>query len=197
MKRLILVVIIAVLIIQSSAVSYNVYETRQQGIFEVGPADEHAIETPLLKHGFIQNDGQWPEDNIKFYGLTNYGYIAFTPVEIIHFIRAAQEQTKLNLPANGSKINNWADDIMPFSVAYSIVKIRYQDSNPISLLGLEPQKANLDFIRGSDPTDWYQKISSYGKVEYNEIYEGIDLVFYYVDAQIKYEFIIDKTRGSL
>jgi hypothetical protein len=72
-------------------------------------------------------------------------------------------------------------------------KLRMQlvGANPTSRVtgeGVLPGKVN--YVRGSDPSRWRTDISTYGRVRYEEIYPGIDVVYYHQGGDIEYDFVV-------
>ena len=51
---------------------------------------------------------------------------------------------------------------------------------------LLPGKSN--YLVGSDSTKWHTNISQFARVEYDEVYPGIDLVYYGNQGQLEYDF---------
>jgi hypothetical protein len=43
---------------------------------------------------------------------------------------------------------------------------------------------------GNDPRKWQTGIRSYGEVEYDEVYRGVDLVYYGNQRQLEYDFVV-------
>jgi hypothetical protein len=61
------------------------------------------------------------------------------------------------------------------------------DSN-IRPLDQLPGKSN--YFIGNDPKNWRTGISNYGRVEYEGIYRGVDLIYYGNQRQIEFDFIV-------
>lgn len=51
-----------------------------------------------------------------------------------------------------------------------------------------PGKSN--FFIGNDPKKWHANVPTYAKVRYQEIYPGIDLVYYGNQQQLEYDFVV-------
>ena len=47
-----------------------------------------------------------------------------------------------------------------------------------------------NYLIGSDPSQWHTDIANYGQVEYQNVYAGIDLVYYGNQRQLEYDFIV-------
>jgi uncharacterized protein (TIGR03437 family) len=57
-------------------------------------------------------------------------------------------------------------------------------------VGLAPQAGVVSYFIGNDPKKWRSGIPTYGKVEYHQIYPGVDLIFYGNQRQLEYDFVI-------
>ena len=57
-------------------------------------------------------------------------------------------------------------------------------------VGLAPQPGVVSYFIGNDPKNWRAGIPTYGKVNYAQIYPGVDLVFYGNQRQLEYDFVV-------
>jgi len=57
-------------------------------------------------------------------------------------------------------------------------------------VGLAPQPGVANYFIGNDPKNWRSGIPTYGKVNYAQIYPGVDLVFYGNQRQLEYDFVV-------
>jgi uncharacterized protein (TIGR03437 family) len=57
-------------------------------------------------------------------------------------------------------------------------------------VGLAPQPGVVSYFIGNDPKRWRSGIPTYGKVNYAQIYPGVDLVFYGNQRQLEYDFVV-------
>lgn len=72
-----------------------------------------------------------------------------------------------------------------------VLRLRWEGAAPapqISGEGELPGKSH--YLMGNDPAKWRRSIPSYQKVQYKEIYPGIDLVFYGNPRQLEYDFVL-------
>ena len=60
-------------------------------------------------------------------------------------------------------------------------------ANPV---GLARQPGVVNYFIGNDPKNWRSGIPTYGKVEYPQIYPGVNLVFYGNQRQLEYDFVV-------
>ncbi len=56
--------------------------------------------------------------------------------------------------------------------------------------GLEAQPGKSHYLFGNDPAKWRTNVPHYRKVKYEEVYPGVDLVYYGKQRQLAYDFII-------
>jgi hypothetical protein len=56
--------------------------------------------------------------------------------------------------------------------------------------GHEELTARVNDFRGNDPARWRRNIPTYAKLRYEEIYPGIDLVYYGNQDQLEYDFVV-------
>jgi uncharacterized protein (TIGR03437 family) len=73
------------------------------------------------------------------------------------------------------------------------------DTLSMSLIGVNPQATAVGLARqtgvvsyfiGDDPRKWRAGIPTYGKVEYSQIYPGVDLIYYGNQRQLEYDFVV-------
>jgi len=60
----------------------------------------------------------------------------------------------------------------------------------VSPVGMSPQPGVVSYFIGNDPKNWRSGIPTYGKVDYAQIYPGVDLVFYGNQRQLEYDFVV-------
>ena len=56
--------------------------------------------------------------------------------------------------------------------------------------GLAPQPGVVSYFIGNDPKKWRSGVPTYGKVNYTQVYPGVDLVFYGNQRQLEYDFVV-------
>ena len=58
------------------------------------------------------------------------------------------------------------------------------------LHGIEKLKSQTNYFIGNQSDRWQTSIQTYGKVEYENVYPGIDLIFYGRSGDIEYDFVV-------
>jgi len=56
-------------------------------------------------------------------------------------------------------------------------------------VGVARQAGMVSYFLGNNPNNWHTGIPTYGKVDYAEVYPGVDLVFYGNQRQLEYDFV--------
>lgn len=51
-----------------------------------------------------------------------------------------------------------------------------------------PGKSN--YFIGNDPAQWHTNVSSYAKVQYRDVYPGVNLIYYGNQQQLEYDFVV-------
>lgn len=75
-----------------------------------------------------------------------------------------------------------------------------RDVLSLRLVGANPQThvvewneliTKSNYLIGSDPSQWHTNIANYGKIEYQSVYAGINLVYYGTNqGQLEYDFVV-------
>ena len=75
--------------------------------------------------------------------------------------------------------------------AATVFSIQLMGVNPsIKSAGLEKLPIKTNYLIGNDPRAWRQDIPTYAKVEFKELYAGIDLVYYGNQRQLEFDFLV-------
>lgn len=125
--------------------------------------------TPLY---FIPNKGQI-DKSVKYSAKGGgYDYYFAKDKVVLTFSRGAQKpDPQADLPQTHS------------------LSIKFPGANPnVVLRGLEKKTGKVNFLLGGDRKNWRTNIPTYGQVVYEDLYEGVDLVYAGDQRNIKYEF---------
>jgi hypothetical protein len=57
-------------------------------------------------------------------------------------------------------------------------------------VGREPLPGIVNYFLGSDPAQWHAAVPTYGRVEYANVYPGIDLSYYSSSSRLEYDFVV-------
>ncbi len=78
-------------------------------------------------------------------------------------------------------------------IASSAVNLRMKlvGANPTAqVTGLEELPGKSNYFIGNDPSKWRTNVPNYAKVRYQDVYPGVDLVYYGNQRQLEYDFIV-------
>lgn len=62
--------------------------------------------------------------------------------------------------------------------------------------GLNELEGRVNYFTGNDPAEWRTNIQTFGRVRYNEVYPGIDLVYYGSQRLLEYDFVVAPGRDA-
>ena len=72
------------------------------------------------------------------------------------------------------------------------VKVSFADSNPNPTIeAVAPLPGVANFITGDDPSQWHENIPTYQGIAYQNLYDGIDLIYRGDGGELKSEFIVN------
>src|SRR5215211_4935805 len=56
--------------------------------------------------------------------------------------------------------------------------------------GLDQTESKSNYFIGSDSAKWQPDVPNYAKVKYEQIYNGVDLVYYGNNQRLEYDFLV-------
>lgn len=114
---------------------------------------------------FTQNMGQW-EDHIKFLAQTSFGYAAFGDDGIYYYLVLGGEGHTIKL--------TFENAIMSFP------------------FGLDDCGFESNYFYGNDKSKWVRETKSFEKVKYEDVWPGIDLIYFFTEGYLKYDVVVDE-----
>ncbi len=73
----------------------------------------------------------------------------------------------------------------------AILRMKWVDANRHSqIVGLEPLPGKSNYFVGNDPKHWHTEVPRFARVEYQDIYPGVNLVFYGDQRQVEYDLVV-------
>jgi uncharacterized repeat protein (TIGR01451 family) len=142
-----------------------------------------------LPISFEPNQGQTA--GVVQYLARGAGYALFlSPGEMVLKLHASLPGTR---KARGAQTPS---TIMPPSVEgaerSATVRMQLIGSNKhAQALGVDPLPGKSNYLNGSDPAKWHTDIPTYAKVRYQDVYPGIDLVYYgNQEGKLEHDFVV-------
>lgn len=126
-----------------------------------------------LPLSFEPNQGQTDKQVLLSRGP---GYTLFlTPTEAVLSLRGGSRERGKNPP----------------SEKYRNVRIQLIGANPKpQISGFDALPGKVNYFRGNKPIQWRTNIQTYAKVNYENVYPGIDLVYYGNQRQLEHDFVV-------
>lgn len=133
-----------------------------------------------LPLNFEVNLGQ-TDARVKFLA-RGQGYALFlTPTEAVLSLKQSRHQAKAALKESSPSSGN----------SEAMLRMQLIGANPESrVLGKEALPGRVNYLIGKDPSRWRTKIPTYGKVAYEGVYPGVDLVYYGNQGKLEYDFVL-------
>ncbi|TAH25109.1 MAG: PKD domain-containing protein [Cytophagales bacterium] len=139
-------------------------------------------ESKKLEYLFIENKGQWKSE-ILFRANIGHGDLFLEKNRMVYFLKDNSifdhHSLVKGLPSDKIKQNA------------HIFKVDFVGANTNSTMETEhPAPCTYNYFRGNDASKWVSNAKSYKKINYRQLYEGIDLDFYSKGDFLKYDFIV-------
>ena len=79
----------------------------------------------------------------------------------------------------------------PPKVEQAVIRIKLEGAaQSRRVAGLEKLPGVSNYFIGNDPKKWHTDVPHYGRIEYQGVYPGIDLVWYGNQRQLEYDFVV-------
>jgi hypothetical protein len=125
---------------------------------------------------FIQNNGQWHE-NVQYRSPLGIGSV-FLEKNAFTYVQLNPEQLG----------HDHSDEEL---VDGHIWRSTLMNANPNpQISGVEKRTAYHNYIIGQDPSKWASHVSLFNRVQYQDIYSGVDLEVYSANNHFKYDYIV-------
>ena len=159
----------------------------------IGPTEGGGpIGTPAslsLPHGhFTENLGQMPDPDIMFYLSSGNALVGISAGSVIFNLSEQSDQATavISPPDFGMRA-------MPEPSAETrsnIVRISFGGANLARPEGRDELPYPSNYFLGNDPSRWRTGVRSYGEVVFENLYEGIDLVYHMSAGGLKYDVLV-------
>ena len=127
-----------------------------------------------LKGFFTKNQGQLENEEIYFtYTSKNINFAFLESSVLVKISKSLDENTTQS----------------------STFKIIFENSNKVIPKGQEELEHKSNYFIGNDSSKWKSNVLNYEKVVYKNLYDGIDLVYYFNEKGLKYDWVV-KVEGE-
>jgi hypothetical protein len=138
-----------------------------------------------LPLSFEANHGQ-TDTQVKFLSRIG-GYMLFLTGDEAVMALSAKKINQAKMAAATHSLNSG----VAATKARSVLRMKLRNANPAAkVTGVDELAGTSNYFIGNDPTKWQTNVPTFGKVKYEGIYSGIDLVYYGNHRQLEYDFIV-------
>jgi Ca2+-binding RTX toxin-like protein len=154
-----------------------------------------------LPLSFEANRGQ-TDKSVKFLSRgSGYG-LYLTPTETVLTLRKSSGDNDAPVGANGSSPlqvgglpplprGEGRGEGKPDEGESATVRMKLVGANPSpKMAGEAALPGKVNYLIGKDPKKWRTNVPTFGKVRYEAVYPGIDLVYYGNQQQMEYDFVV-------
>jgi uncharacterized repeat protein (TIGR01451 family) len=108
------------------------------------------------------------------------GYSLFlTPSEAVLSLQSLPKENALHQP------------IKDENAVSAVLRLQLLNANSAAAIsGSDKLPGYSNYFIGKDESKWLTRIPQYGKVEYSQIYPGVDLLYYGNQRQLEYDFVV-------
>jgi hypothetical protein len=152
-------------------------------------ARERAVESyGKLPLSFEANAGQ-ADQRVKFLSRGS-GYTLFlTSNEAVLALRNSASGKQKT--ATKIEVASQHPSSHPESRTSDILRMKLVGANPAAeISGLEQLAGTSNYFIGNDPKKWRTAVPNYAKVQYHDVYPGVDMVYYGNQRQLEYDFVV-------
>src|SRR6185295_9741623 len=73
----------------------------------------------------------------------------------------------------------------------TVLRMKLVGANPeAKVTGVEELPGKSNYLFGNNPSKWRTNVPNYSKVRYENVYPGIDLVYYGNQGHMEYDYIV-------
>ncbi len=179
---------LATSLLQAAPVADHSAASRLDASGQQTPEARVGAEYAALPLRFEPNMGQ-TDPSVRFLARVN-GYTLFLTASesVMVFAQpsgaAAPSATRVSEDAAGLAST-------PGDSSTAVVRMRYVGANTQAKVhGVDPLPGTSNYLIGNDRAGWQTDIQSFAKVQYSDIYPGIDLVYYGRGRSVEYDFVL-------
>lgn len=149
--------------------------------------DARGVSFKSMPLRFELNAGQI-DAQVRFVASGQSGEMFLTPREMVLRVFASSSKSA-NRPGLGLHQAAPAQPPAQPMLDSAVVRLETVNANPNPrITGLDPLPGKTNYFIGNDPKKWHTDVPSFAKVKYENIYPGIDLIFYGNEGNLEYDF---------
>jgi len=129
-------------------------------------------------------------------GMTEASPADFTRLPLAFELNRGQTDLAVNYLAHGQAYTVFlkpteASVLLPNGGGHAAVRLRFVGGNPTThSVGLERLPGKTNYYIGKDSTRWLTNLPNYARVQFKEVYPGIDVVYYGKQGELEYDLAL-------
>jgi hypothetical protein len=167
------------------ALTFSANQALSQTAMATAPGKSLVSNYGKLPLAFEVNEGQ-TDARVQFLS-HGRGYALFlTRDEAVLTLEKSRQNADREVRIGNPKLKT--DD----SQLDSVLRMKLVGANPgAAVIGAEELPGKTNYFIGSDPKKWRKDVPNYAKVRYQNVYPGVDLVYYgNQGGQLEYDFVV-------
>ena len=133
---------------------------------------------------FEANHGQ-TDPRVDFITHAPGATVYITPTEAVMVLSATEGSS---VTSAGGLTADETLDVPPVRKRLALrMKIEGGSASP-EVRGLEELRGKVNYFIGNDPAKWHTNIPTFARVQYTNVYPGVDLLYYGNQQQLEYDF---------
>src|SRR5262245_46044046 len=142
-----------------------------------------------LPMSFELNQGQG-DSNVRYLARGRGYQVFLTETEAVLRLQGVNQK-----PGGAAAPSPFADRTNPQSQnpnpQSGALRIKLDGASPDGqIIGLDPLPGKSNYLIGNDPGKWHKDIPNYARVEYRDVYPGVNLAYYGSQRALEYDFIV-------
>ncbi len=104
---------------------------------------------------------------------------------------AATEASLTLRKDDGRKAPKVKDEWQTYASSPSTLRLKLIGANPSPrVAGLDELPGRVNYFIGHDPAAWRTNVPTYARVKYEDVYPGVDLIYYGNGRELEYDFVV-------
>src|SRR3989454_2720766 len=125
-------------------------------------------------------------EGTRFFCRGSGSHLWLSPVEAVLTFNPAREEPR-KLPG----LELFASCATDEALTGAPLRIKWVGANPKArAVPAEASPTRVNYFIGNDPMKWRTQVPTFGKVRYQMVYPGIDLMYYGNQRQLEYDFVV-------
>lgn len=140
---------------------------------------------PSLPFSFEQNQGQ-AAARYPFLASGRGCVLLFAPDEVLIGVGQAREAARVSSAASRVTRGHVSE---PMTVR--TVRIQLPGASRFAMgQGMDPLPGRVNYFLGNDPAAWQRNVPMFARVQFREVYPGVDVIYYGNDRQLEFDFVV-------